>query len=325
MGLTWMLVVIAGCIALAGCIVAVLARPMGDERRRLRPLANAARLTLLPEYVRAVRARTRAAVVTIGLLVVMFGAAIVVGARPTGLPTAATSYGAGDPEDIMLCLGGPTTDPSASATLNYFAGQVDGFGTQRIGLTSPNRRVIPLTRDYQYAKQTLSDYARPADERGDVAPFASAVSYTDYTQHAQDALALCLTGFDEFDRAAAQRRSVIYVGPDAPREPGAGGPALFTPDAVRDLAVTAGVQVNTVITGPDSGALSAVARDTGGRSSPAGSVMSANLNDIRANPPAARFTEGDGESRPPESPDVPAVIALAAAVALAGWPMVQRR
>ena len=38
--LTWMLVVIAGCVALAVCIAAVLLRPMGAERRRLRPLAN---------------------------------------------------------------------------------------------------------------------------------------------------------------------------------------------------------------------------------------------------------------------------------------------
>ncbi|BDX34920.1 hypothetical protein TUM20985_54670 [Mycobacterium antarcticum] len=326
MGLTWILVVIVGCVGLAGCIVAVLMRPMADERRRLRPLANAGRLTRLPEYVRAVRARTRAAVVTIGLLVVMFGAAIVVGARPTGLPTAAEKSGAGDPEDIMLCIGGPPSDPAASAALNYFAGQVDGFGTQRIGLTSPNRRVIPLTRDYQYAKQTLSDYARPAGDRGDVAAFAPGVTYTDYSEDARDTLALCLTGFPGFDQAAAQRRSVIYVGPDAPRRPDARGPALFTADAVRDLAVAAGVQVNTVITGPDSGALSSMARDTGGRSFPAGANMSLSLNDIRDHPPTARFTEGDGESgRPPESPDVPALIALAAAVALAGWPMVQRR
>ncbi len=326
MGLTWMLVVIAGCVALAVCIIAVLLRPMGAERRSLRPLANAGRLTQLPEYVRAVRSRTRSAVVTIVLLVVMFAGAIVVGARPTGLPTSATKYGAGDPEDIMLCIGAPTTDPAASASLSYFAGHVNGFGTQRIGLTSPNRRVIPLTRDYQYAKQTLSDHARPADQRGDVAAFSPAVSYADYSEDARDLLALCLTGFPDFDQTAAQRRSLIYVGPDAPRSPGDRGPALFTADRVRDLAITAGVQVNTFVTGYDSGALSSISRDTGGRSFPAESNMARNLDDIRDHPPAARFSDQDDESsRAHESPDVPALIALAAAVALAGWPMMQRR
>ena len=118
MGLTWILVVIAGCVALAVCIVAVLLRPMGAERRKLRPLANAARLTLLPEYARAVRARTVAAVVTIVLLVVMFAGSIVVAARPTGLPTRATQYGGGAPEDIMLCIGAPPSDPAVNAALS---------------------------------------------------------------------------------------------------------------------------------------------------------------------------------------------------------------
>jgi hypothetical protein len=324
MGLTWILVVIAGCVALAVCIVAVLLRPMGAERRKLRPLANAARLTLLPEYARAVRARTVAAVVTIVLLVVMFAGSIVVAARPTGLPTRATQYGGGDPEDIMLCIGAPPSDPAVNAALSYFAGQVDAFGTQRIGLTSSNRRVIPLTRDYQYAKQTLSDYARPADQRADVAAFSAPVSYEDYSIDVDDLLTLCLTGFPNFDETSAQRRSVIYVGPDANRGP-AVGPTLFTADRLRDLAAAGGVQVNAVVTGRDSGALSSLARDTDGRALAAGPSVVAALDDIRDHPPAARFSEDSDGGAAPESPDVPVLIALAAAVALAGWPMVQRR
>lgn len=321
MGLTWMLVVIAGCIALAGCIAAVL-RPMGAQRRQLRALANASRLTLLPEYVRAVRARTVAAVVTIVLLVVMFAASVIVAARPTGLPTAATRYGGGDPEDVMLCIGAPPTDPAVNAALGYFANEVGSFGTQRIGLTSSNRRVIPLTRDYQYAKQTLSDYTRPADQRGDVAAFSAAVSYVDYDTTVDDLLTLCLTGFPDFEKTAAQRRSVIYVGPDATPP---GGPALFTPDRLRELATAGGVQLNAVITGRDSGMLSALASDTGGRALPAGPSVTASLDDIRDHPPAVRFSEQADGGTAPESPDVPVLIALAAAMALAGWPMVQRR
>jgi hypothetical protein len=324
MGLTWMPVVIAGCVALALCIALVLLRPMGAQRRRLRPLANAARLTLLPEYVRAVRSRTRAAVVTMVLLVVMFAGTIIVAARPTGLPTSATKYGAGEPEDIMLCIGAPSTDPSASAALSYFVDHVDAFGTQRIGLTSPNRRVVPMTRDYQYAKQTFSDYAQHGGQRGDVAAFTSAVSYADYSENVQDLLALCLTGFPGFDQKAAQRRSLIYVGPDAARTADTLGQALFTADRVRDLAIAGNVQINAVLTGRDSGALASLARDTGGLCPPAGPSVSAHLDDIRNHPPATRIDDGE-TSKAPESPDVPVLIALAAAVALAGWPMVQRR
>ena len=322
MGLTWMLVVIAGCVALAGCIAAVLFRPMGAQRRQLRPLANTARLVLLPEYARAVRARTVAAVVTIVLLAVMFAGSVIVAARPTGLPTTATRFGGGDPEDVMLCIGAPPTDPAVAATLGYFAGHVDDFGTQRIGLTSANRRVIPMTRDYQYAKQTLSDYARPADQRGDVAPFSAPVSYVDYAANLDDLLTLCVTGFPGFDQPAAQRRSLIYVGPDSTPP---GDPALFSPDRLRELAVTGAVQVNAVLTGRDSGTLSALTGDTGGRALSAGPSVTASLDDIRAHPPAARFSEDADGDTAPESPDVPVLIALAAAVALAGWPMVQRR
>ena len=41
---------------------------------------------------------------------------------------------------------------------------------------------------------------------------------------------------------------------------------MFTADQVRDLALAAGVQVNVLMTGPDSAALASLARDTGGQS-----------------------------------------------------------
>ena len=110
-----MIVAITGCVALALCIAVVLLRPMEAERRRLRPLANADRLTRLPEYVRARRARTTTAVVTILLLFMTFVGALVVAARPTGLPTSARLSGNGIPEDIMLCIATPPTDPAAAS------------------------------------------------------------------------------------------------------------------------------------------------------------------------------------------------------------------
>jgi hypothetical protein len=324
--LNWMGVAIAGCVALAACIAVVLLRPMGRERRRLRPLANAHRLTTLPEYVSAKRARTRMAILTMALLVTIFACATIVAARPTGLPTAAHPFDGGAPEDVMVCIGGRLDEPAVEATLSYFADHVTGFGTQRIGLTSPNRRVIPLTRDYQYARDTFARYATDTDRRGDSGPFSPAVSYVDYAETIDDVLALCLTGFPGFDRPSAQRRSLIYVGPGVLRAPDDPRPALFTSDRISDMATAADVQVNAVITGPDAPALAARANATGGRSFPAGPDIAARLTEIRDHPPAARLgDEGADRREPTESPDVPLAIALLAAVALAAVPVVWRR
>ena len=86
------------------------------------------------------------AVVLLGLL---FGAAVLASARPTGWWWS--SAAADPPQDIMLCVGQPVTDKTTGDFLTYFADQARTYGTQRIGLTSPNRRVIPMTRDYQFA------------------------------------------------------------------------------------------------------------------------------------------------------------------------------
>jgi hypothetical protein len=242
------------------------------------------------------------------------------------LPTAARASAVGQPEDIMLCVGGPVTDPAASAVLRDFAGRVKTFTTQRVGLTSPNRRVVPLTRDYQYAAGQFSAYAQQGSAQTRAASFAPSVSYSDYAEGVEDVLALCLTGFPSFDEKSAQRRSVIYVGPDALRAPDERRPVLFSTDRVRDMATTAGVQINALVTGDDSDTLAAIARDTGGRSFPTDSDVTAALAEIRDNPPPATPAEEAAErTKPTESPDVPLVVALLAAVALAVWPVVMRR
>lgn len=316
---------IAGCVALALCIAAALLRPMEDERRRLRPIANAHRLTGLPEYVRAKRSRTRRAVLTIALLAALFACAVVVTSRPTGLPTAARQLDGGDPEDVMVCVGGPPTDPAVGAALGYFADHVGGFGTQRIGLTSPNRRVIPLTRDYQYARDVFSGYAAGHSAAG---PLDAEVSYVDYAASVEDVVALCLTGFPDFDAKASQRRSLIYVGPGELRAPGETRPALFTADRVDAMATAAGAQVNAVFTDAGSPSLAALATTTGGRSLSAdtAAAVDAGLTEIRAHPPAVSFDATDAERRAStESPDVPLALALLAALALAAAPVVWRR
>ncbi len=319
MDLTWWVVAIAGCLALAVCVGLALLLRQSVDPDQLRPLANTARLTRLPEYVRTARLRTIAAVVAMVLLTVAFAGSVLAAARPTGLPSWARDTGVATPEDVMVCVGGPATDPAVAATLQYFAGRAGTFGTERIGLTSANRRVIPLTRDYQYAAARFTDAAQPESARPLVAP----VSYVDYAASVHDVLAMCLTGFPSFEEKSAQRRSLIYVGPES--LPGSGEFApLFTENRLRDLAVTAGVQVNAITPGSGEGAVAALARDTGGRWFSDSADVAAHLTDIRDHPPQAGATGETAGVRSAEAPAVPVLLALLALAVLWWWPVVMR-
>ena len=318
MELTWWVVVIAGCLGLAICIAAVLVRPMRAEPRRLRLLANVERLTRLPEYRRAARLQTLSAVVAIILLTLIFGASVVAAARPTGLPSTTRQSEGVQPEDIMVCVGGAPTDPAVRATLRYFAEQVQTFTTQRIGLTTADRRIVPLTRDYQYAAaQFNTDTWAPAVS-------APAVSYVNYAGGVEDVLAMCLAGFPSSDQEPAERRSLIYVGPGSLRAPGETRSTLFTADAVRGLAEEGKVQVNVLMTDDTGGALDALARETGGRSYPTNSNTTADLTEIRDNPPPTTAA-AEAAVRAPETPDIPLTLALVAVIVLLAWPLVVRR
>ncbi|MFI5506296.1 hypothetical protein ACIA48_02430 [Mycobacterium sp. NPDC051804] len=313
MELTWWMVAIAGCLGLAICIAAGLVKPMRMAPRRLRLLANVERLTRLPEYRRAARLRTLSAVAAIVLLTVIFGASVIAAARPTGLPSAARQSQGALPEDIMLCMGGPPSDPTVRATLRYFAAQVQTFTTQRIGLTTADRRLVPLTRDYQYAAAQFN-----------AAEWPPTASYVNYAGGVEDVLALCLAGFPSADDEVAQRRSLIYVGPGSRRAPGDTRPALFTPGAVGDMTAEGEVQVNVLWTDTANGALDAMARESGGRAFPANTDTAADLSEIRDHPPPPTASQAAAVSAV-ETPDIPLVLALVALVGLVLWPLVVRR
>lgn len=317
MDLRWWVVVIAACVALAVGIVVAVWRPV-DTDARFRPLANVERLTRLPGYVRAVRVRALTTAATLALLAVALGCAVIAGARPTGLPTAAQDVESGQPEDVMVCAGAPAADPAMAAAMRYFAGHAAPSGTQRIGLTAPNRRVIPLTRDNQFASARFGEYSGAQE-------FAPAVPYSDYAQSVEDLLALCLTGFPDFEAPGAQRRSVVYVGPGALRTAGEPRPALFDADRVRAMAQAAGAQVNVVLTGPGGDELESLARDTGGRFFPAQADVAGALGEIRANPPPPTpDVAATVRAAAPDSPDIPLTVAILAVVALSLLPMVMR-
>lgn len=319
MDLIWWLVAIAGCLALAGCVGLALL-PSRSAPEELTPLANTGRLTRLPEYARTARRRAVAAVAAMVLLTAVFAGSVLAAARPTGLPSWSRATQVATPEDIMVCVGGPSTDSAVSAALQYFADRAGSFGTERIGLSSANRRIIPLTRDYQYAAAEFADAARPDPTRPLVAP----VSYVDYTAGVRDVLAMCLTGFPSFAEPFRQRRSMIYIGPES--SPGSSeSVSLFSDDRLRDLAGTAGVQVNAITPGSGEGVVAALARSTGGRWSPDSAGTAAALTEIRNHPPQPGMTGDTAEVSSVETPSLPVLSALLALAVLWWWPVVMRR
>lgn len=320
MDLIWWGVAIAGCLGLAGCVALALLPKQSVGKDEFMPLANTRRLTRLPEYVRAARRRTVSAVVAMVMLTVAFAASAVIAARPTGLPSWSRAGQVATPEDIMVCVGGPLTDPAVGTTLRYFADRAASLGTERIGLTSANRRVIPLTRDYQYAAAQFAAFGRQESPR----PFVAPVAYVDYAASVEGVLAMCLTGFPSFSEPSAQRRSMIYVGPESLPRPGEVAP-LFSTERLHDLAVTSGVQVNAITPGSGDGTAGELARGTGGRWFSASADVAAHLTEIRDHPPQAGSTGESGHVRSAETPGIPVLLALLAMAVLWWWPVVMRR
>jgi hypothetical protein len=333
MDLRWWPIAVAGLVCLAVAFALALLLPMEQLRRQLRPLANTGRLTRLPEFARVARARSLSMIVTIVLLVLMFGAAVLATARPVGWSWELGSSEA--PEDIMLCVGEPVTEPATGEFLTYFARQATTYGTQRIGLTSPNRRVVPLTRDYQYAGEKFGDFAEaakmPADVAEDMAAaFFPPVRYVDYAPSVEDILALCMTGFPSFEHKSIHRRSLIYLGPSTIRDPDETRPSLFTDQRAVDMAAAAGIQINVISpSGQENNSLRTITESTGGqyfRIDPGSADLWATLDSIRSNapatalPPDTTLTGWFGDS-----PTIPLAVAVVTSALLCLSLMVLRR
>ena len=240
----------------------------------------------------------------LAVLVVLFGATVVASARPS-----TTTQDADSGEDIMLCVAEPATSEATGRFLSYFARQAGSYSVTRIGLTSPNRRVVPLTRDYQFAAERFGDYAQISQNPSappPAQPLTAPVEYTDYAPTVADVLALCLNGFPGFPAASETDRSVLYLGPGELRAPGDDRPSLFTDAQVADMARDAGVRIDALATaGRPTGALAAAAEQTGGlflRYDPA--AVTGQLDQIRA----AQQARGAEEQRT----DAPVVVLIAA-------------
>lgn len=352
MDLRWAPVFIVGIIALVAVLAAALLAPMPKITKVLRPLAHVERLTGMPEYVRVARTQYWSMLITLMLLVIMFAAALLTTSRPAGFSAASRNFEAKHPEDIMVCVGQPVTDPTTAGYLNYFDQQIKTFDTQRIGLTSPTLRAVPLTHDYDYASSQFSRYADMATLqhqldtakelpgpqaqalRAGINDFSREVSYVDYTRSVQDILALCMTGFPSFEDKSTRRRSLIYLGYSNFRDSDDARRSLFSDQQIKDMATQAGIQINVinradVVKSPEQAnqALAAIANTTGGRYSvynPAGTAgadpsgtdatLAALLDKIRANPPDVVLPGGTVVTRRSwDYPNVPLLCSLMAA------------
>lgn len=302
MDLRWWPIAVIGLLSLLVCFALAVLLPLAPDRRRLRPMANIARLVRLPEYARAARFRSVSTIATLVLLVVLFGAVAVAVARPTG---ADDTFARAHPEDVMLCVADPVTELTTGALLRHFARQAGTFENERIGLTSQNTRVVPLTRDYQYAAGRFTDLADP--DRAEIDQFAAPVAYTDYAASVDDVLALCLSGFPDFEQKSSHRRSVIYVGPPSLRAADEQRPALFDAQRVADLADAAGAQINVITSGEDA-ALRALTERTDGQYavSTTESAVTASLNQIEGRP--APLVLDDGTRVTGQTRDAPVAV-----------------
>lgn len=277
-------VAVAGLVCLAAVIALAVLWPHTQRLRRLRPLAHVDRLTGLPEYRQLLRRRFWTMLGLAVLLVVLTVEALLASARPV------RPHDAAYPEDIMLCVGQPVTEPTTAGMLNYFASRISGFDLQRIGLTSTTLRVVPMTRDYQYAADSFLRYGKLAALQQQSAEFGSRsaefsrpLDYVDYAPSVNDVLALCMAGFPPADQV--RRRSMIYLGDGSIRAPDERRPALFTGDQVRDMAVSGDIQVNVLSPRPAED-LQSLAAVTGGRAELAEEqALTAALDTIRAHPP----------------------------------------
>lgn len=324
MGLTWWPVAAAGLACLAAAVALAVLLPMEQARRQLRRLANTSRLTRLPDYSRLARTRLLSMLVTIALLGLLFVAAVTASARPNGWSWSRDTPD--PPEEIMLCVGEPVVDPATGEFLNYFAGQVRTYGTQRIAVTSANRRAIPMTRDYQYVAGKLGDLTQLSEQQADgaadnAASFAPAVSYTDYAPSVEDILALCMTGFPTFQSESPHRRSLIYMGPGTIREPGDDRPSLMTAAQVTGMASEAGVQINALAPSDRSaGVLPTIVESTDGQFfsfDPKQLALTEDLNAIRDRPPpASDKVDAAVVGWLGDSPNIPLIIAVAASTLL---------
>jgi Ca-activated chloride channel family protein len=324
----WMIPAAAAVTAVGSWLVF---RPDPREKARRRPVANADRLTALPEYQAALRRHRRwlAVAAVAGLMLVV--SAVAAAARPVELTTVRPEQ---HNRDIVLCLDASGSMSSAdAAVVDVFAKLAQEFDGERIGLTifdSTAIQVFPLTDDYEYVQEQL-ELARGAfDGEPGSSGFLDGTWSGRGSSLIGDGLASCVQGFPDADNQPDQRgqggvqrsRSVVLATDNF-----LSGDPIFTLEQAAALAQEKDVSVYALNPGDfdygtDSGQpgaqLRAAAEATGGAyfslDSPdavariVGTVQQTEAAAMQGAPRAAVW----------DRPDLPLAVALVSGLVLAG-------
>ncbi|ADG96716.1 conserved hypothetical protein [Segniliparus rotundus DSM 44985] len=275
MELRWAPVFDIGKFLLMGGVLGAALLPVRARTgTALRPLARVERLTALPEYVRAVRIQRALLIVTTMSVLAVLVCVLYASARPVQAERAGGS-GHRHPDDVMLCVASPVTSPMASALLSYYQREAAALAEQpgsgqRIGLTSPTLRALPLTADHAFAARQLRRFAGLANlaaaaaagqqlteqQAKDLADgqdaFSRTVRYVDYQPNFIDTLASCVIGFPDHASPSGRRRSVVYLGPTDER-PASGSRTVYSPGSLAQLTAEAKAQINIIQIAPGGG------------------------------------------------------------------------
>ncbi len=301
-------------------------RPDPQANARRRPVANADRLTALPEYQAALRRHRRwlaVAALAAGTLLLSAAAAA---ARPAQLTTIRPEQ---RNRDIMLCLDTSGSMSSAdSAVVKVFAHLATEFDGERIGLTifdSSAVQVFPLTDDYEYVQQQLKLAGDAFDGNAGSAGFLDGTWNGRGSSLIGDGLASCVNGFPGVDAADAGKqrsRSVILATDNY-----LSGDPIFTLEQAGALAQDRGIRVHALNPGdfdygPGPGQpgarLRAAAETSGGTYHPLDSpeAVAGIVRNVQETEAAAM--QGAPRAVVSDVPDVPLTVALLSGLVLAG-------
>ncbi|MCU1433606.1 MAG: hypothetical protein JWR71_331 [Pseudarthrobacter sp.] len=190
----WWLIPLAAVLVGAALWRAYRPDPRANERRRL--VANADRLTALPEYQAALRRHRRWLAVAALAAATLLVSAVAAAARPVELTTISPEQ---RNRDIMLCLDTSGSMSSAdAAVVEVFGVLAKEFDGERVGLTifdSSAVQVFPLTDDYEYVQEQLTLAKDAFDGDPGSAGFLDGTWSGRGSSLIGDGLASCVNGF----------------------------------------------------------------------------------------------------------------------------------
>jgi Ca-activated chloride channel family protein len=301
-------------------------RPDPRANARRRPVANADRLTALPEYQAALRRHRRRLAVAALAAGTLLVSAVAAAARPVELTTIRPEQ---RNRDIMLCLDSSGSMSSAdSAVVEVFGMLAKEFDGERIGLTifdSSAVQAFPLTDDYEYVQEQLKVAEAAFDGDPGSAGFLDGTWSGRGSSLIGDGLASCVNGFPDSGGAGAARqrsRSVVLATDNY-----LSGDPIFTLEQAGALAQERGVRVYALNPGdfdygPGPGQpgarLRATAEASGGAYYPLDTPDA--VADIvrRVQATEAAAMQGAPRTVVSDLPDVPLTVALLSGLVLAG-------